>query len=293
LFVALIFPFIDVHAHDHCDASSKSNIEIVKKIYAAFGKGDIKTLLNGLTKDCKFQLLSQSEGYFQFQNYDGIVPLYFENIGKNLDFKRYEVKGYYSGENGEVVTYCEADVVNRLTGKSGSYSTFHKFTLNGDGLVTSLVEQADTASLLNLDTQGQTQYDNEIVGTRLFKAFNEKNYALVEELSAPNAKFYGWGPSELDVKGLTGFMSNISGAFTGSKFQFISFTADSNEVSIRHKFTGVHTHNFMGIAPTNKPVSVDGICNLVIRKGKIVEAHLNANFLGMMIQIGAMPPPKA
>lgn len=61
-------------------------------------------------------------------------------------------------------------------------------------------------------------------------------------------------------------------------------------VVTRWTFRGTHTGELMGIAPTGKQVTVTGISIDRVVGGKIVEEWNEMDDLGMMEQLGVVPP---
>ena len=67
--------------------------------------------------------------------------------------------------------------------------------------------------------------------------------------------------------------------------------AEGDKVVVRWTWHCTHKGDFMGIAATGKAVTITGICILRIVGGKIVEEWGEMDNLGMMQQLGAVPPP--
>jgi len=55
--------------------------------------------------------------------------------------------------------------------------------------------------------------------------------------------------------------------------------------------TGRHVDEFMGVPATGTPVTLRGITILHFRGGRCVERYSQADMLGLLIQIGAVPAP--
>ena len=66
--------------------------------------------------------------------------------------------------------------------------------------------------------------------------------------------------------------------------------AEGDMVVTRWTFRGTHTGELMGIAPTGKQVTVTGISIDRVVGGKIVEEWNEMDDLGMMEQLGVVPP---
>lgn len=52
---------------------------------------------------------------------------------------------------------------------------------------------------------------------------------------------------------------------------------------------GTHRGQFQGIPPTGRPITVTGVTIMRLEDGHIVERWSEADFLGLLRQIGAMP----
>ena len=57
------------------------------------------------------------------------------------------------------------------------------------------------------------------------------------------------------------------------------------------RFLGTHDGSFPGVPATGRPVDVPGITILRFADGRCVERWAVADFLAVMIQIGAVPAP--
>ncbi len=66
--------------------------------------------------------------------------------------------------------------------------------------------------------------------------------------------------------------------------------AEGDKVVVRSTFHGTHRGDFMGIPPTGKQVTMPLILIYRIADDKIVEHWMQADALGMMQQLGVIPP---
>jgi predicted ester cyclase len=65
--------------------------------------------------------------------------------------------------------------------------------------------------------------------------------------------------------------------------------AEGDKVAVRATLKGTHSGEFFGVAPTGKDVSMPLMLIYRIGDGKIVEHWMNADLLGLMQQLGAIP----
>ena len=67
--------------------------------------------------------------------------------------------------------------------------------------------------------------------------------------------------------------------------------AEDDKVVTRWTMRDTHEGEFRGIAPTGKQISITGIGIFRFSDGKVVESWDNFDQLGMMQQLGDVPPP--
>jgi len=68
--------------------------------------------------------------------------------------------------------------------------------------------------------------------------------------------------------------------------------AEDDKVVAHITAYGKHVGTVFGIPATNKEFSMKGIVIWRLRNGKITEHWAQSDTIGMMIQLGVMPPPK-
>jgi predicted ester cyclase len=75
------------------------------------------------------------------------------------------------------------------------------------------------------------------------------------------------------------------------RYQLIAedMVAEDDKVAVRATFKGVHKGDLMGITPTGKEAAISLMLFYRIANGKIVEHWMNADQLGLMQQLGAVP----
>ncbi|MGH3086985.1 MAG: ester cyclase, partial [Rubrobacteraceae bacterium] len=104
--------------------------------------------------------------------------------------------------------------------------------------------------------------------------------------------WHGFAPEPLDLEGYKGAITMFLDAFPDSRFPVEDVVAEGNLVACRHSLRGTNLGDFGEIPASGNPVTVNAIVILRIEGGKVKEAWLNADMLGMMGQIGAIPAPE-
>jgi len=111
----------------------------------------------------------------------------------------------------------------------------------------------------------------------------------VDELVAPDFVPHSWpgtgpGPAELKraMKRVFAGLSDVSMAIE-------DMIAEDDRVAVRLTAHAVHTGEFMGMPASGKAYTIPEIHIFRIRDGRIAEHWGQADLLGMMRQLGAMP----
>lgn len=78
-------------------------------------------------------------------------------------------------------------------------------------------------------------------------------------------------------------------AFPDARVTADTVLGEGDLLAERFTVTGTHRGEFQGIPPTGRPVRITGITILRFENGQIVERWSEADFLGLLQQIGAVP----
>jgi len=117
--------------------------------------------------------------------------------------------------------------------------------------------------------------------------------AKAERLLAKDFKYHGPVGMELETNGYVGFMAQLNASFSDMKMTFTHVVEDGDLVGVHYTNTFVFKTAYNGIPPTGKPVTMTGTFIRKVRDGKVVEEWDNPDLLGLMQQLGAIPPAGA
>ncbi len=67
--------------------------------------------------------------------------------------------------------------------------------------------------------------------------------------------------------------------------------AEGDTVATRGTMRGTHLGQFMGVAPTSKQLSWSVLLMDTIVDGRIVLHYANADWIGVLVKLGVVPPP--
>ncbi len=72
----------------------------------------------------------------------------------------------------------------------------------------------------------------------------------------------------------------------------LSAALDNGDVcAIRFAMTGRHVQEFMGVPATGTAITLPGITILHFRGDRVIERFSQADMLGLLVQVGAVPAP--
>ena len=95
------------------------------------------------------------------------------------------------------------------------------------------------------------------------------------------------------IDAVKGVITMFRTAFPDLKFELVESLADPDKDKYVHQWTmeGTQQGELMGIPPTGRHAAWTGITILRVDNGKIVERWANVDVLGILQQLGVVPPP--
>jgi len=135
--------------------------------------------------------------------------------------------------------------------------------------------------------------ENKAISKRVYEEVWAKgNMAVVDELFADDYVNHNQPPNL--PGGKEGFKMLAGGyisAFPNMSMVVEEILADGDRVVTRWVSTGKHKGEFNGIPATGKDVRVTGISIDRIAGGKVAESWGEFDLAGLLMQLGAVPPP--
>jgi len=149
------------------------------------------------------------------------------------------------------------------------------------------------ASPPGVTTQTGTGEANKRVVRRFFEeVWSKGDMTLRDSLLDPNyAGHIPGNAAPLDREGWTAWFTGFRKAFPDARFTVEDMVAEGDRVAARLTMRGTHRGALNGIAPTGREVTVTGMSIERIENGRIVEGWNQNDALGMLGQLGALPPP--
>ena len=133
--------------------------------------------------------------------------------------------------------------------------------------------------------------ENKSIVRRFFEVGPSKgDLDAANELLAPGFVLHVPLPCSPGVRGMDEVVSACRAAFQGLDVTVEDMVAEDDMVAARFTARGVHNGAFMGLPPTGKPITMTGMEIFRLERGKIAELWGEANLLGLMQQLGILPP---
>jgi steroid delta-isomerase-like uncharacterized protein len=133
--------------------------------------------------------------------------------------------------------------------------------------------------------------DNKNIARRFFEEGPSKgDLNAANELLAPNFALHTPLPSAPGIQGLDDVITACRAAFEHLNVSIEDMVTEDDKVAARFTARGIHKGAFMGLPPTGKSITMTGIEIFRIENGKIAELWGEANLLGLMQQLGILPP---
>jgi predicted ester cyclase len=104
-------------------------------------------------------------------------------------------------------------------------------------------------------------------------------------------RLHGYSPEPMGKDEARGFYEGIFSAFDAPKLEFHEALWDGAACTIRFTMTGRHVGDFMGVPATGTEIALPGITILHFKDSRVVERFSQADMLGLLVQIGAVPAP--
>jgi steroid delta-isomerase-like uncharacterized protein len=119
--------------------------------------------------------------------------------------------------------------------------------------------------------------------------FLKRDFSAVDELLTEDFTPHTWGPMPPGRDGLKEAIGRVSAGITDARMTVEDVIAEGDRVAARLTSSATHTGEFMGMPPSGKRYEIGEIHIFRVADGRVAEHWHQADFLGMMRQLGAMP----
>jgi predicted ester cyclase len=133
---------------------------------------------------------------------------------------------------------------------------------------------------------------NRQIAERFIAALDRHDFATSDAMMAPEFKLCFSG-LELNREQSIAMIRDVYQAFNDFKHHIEESFAVDDVVIMRITDRATHTGVFEGIAPTGRTITIGQISILRVKDDQITEIREEADMLGLMQQLGAIPAPGA
>jgi steroid delta-isomerase-like uncharacterized protein len=129
--------------------------------------------------------------------------------------------------------------------------------------------------------------ESKTIVSRYVEALEKANLGTFREVF--NSDVVDHNPPPRQAPGLDGLVQTfnmMSDAFPDSHVTVEDVVAEGDRIAVRETIRATHKGEFMGLAPTGKPIAMTRISIFRVADGKIVEWWHNEDMLGMLQQLG-------
>lgn len=134
------------------------------------------------------------------------------------------------------------------------------------------------------------EQNKQVVRRWIDAGVNAGNLSIADELFESDVLAH---TPEGDVRGVDegpkASVRLLRGAFPDLQFTVEDMIAEGDRVAARFAAQGSHRGDFMGIAPTERAVSFNGMYIYRLSGGRIAEVWVSLDALGLLRQLGAAP----
>ncbi|MFI1094042.1 nuclear transport factor 2 family protein [Streptomyces sp. NPDC020917] len=127
--------------------SADTNVATIKSVYDAFGRGDVRTILNALSDDVNWatEAASTAVPWYGVRSGKSEVSAFFEQFGSTMEVDDFTPLAFAANET-DVMTVVRMKAHHRANGRTMDMQMHHWFAFR-DGLIAHHRATEDTAQV--------------------------------------------------------------------------------------------------------------------------------------------------
>jgi len=144
-----------------------------------------------------------------------------------------------------------------------------------------------------MESSRQTSGDeNRVAVKRARDCWNRGDLSGYMQMYDSDVQLHGYAGVDRGLEQVQRFYEEFWRAFPGSQLVFEDIISAEDKVVCRFVVEATHAGPFQGLPATGKPIVMRGITILRFADGKCVERWSQADSLGLLVQLGALPARK-
>ncbi len=142
------------------------------------------------------------------------------------------------------------------------------------------------------ERSASTEENKTVVYQLIDDAWNKGNVSVIDGLLSPDYVLHiPTRQGTIDREGYKEAIRVYRTAFPEMLLSIKEMIVVEDKVVVRWMISGAHKGPYMGVAPTDKHVTLTGMSIRRLEEGKIAEEWVVSDMLGLMQQMGAIPAP--
>ncbi len=134
--------------------------------------------------------------------------------------------------------------------------------------------------------------ENKAISRKFFGMFERGDSSMADEIVATDYYNHDAPDPNIGLEGVKAAVTTFKKAFPDAQVNIAYQLAEGDKVVSRYTWSGTHQGEFYGVPATGKRVNWTVTATFRIADGKIREAWLNSDQLGLMQQLGVVPTPE-
>ena len=135
--------------------------------------------------------------------------------------------------------------------------------------------------------------ENKVVVRRFVEEiFVKGNVDAVDKLVTSDFTPHSWGSVPPGADSLKQAVKRVAAGLSDVSMKIEDMIAEEDKVAVRLTARAAHQGEFMGLPATGKSYTISETHIFHLRDGKVAEHWRDADMLGLMQQLGALPQPQ-
>src|SRR6266545_5658996 len=125
--------------------------------------------------------------------------------------------------------------------------------------------------------------------TILEDVYGKGRLEYLDQVCDPSFKAHDPLSGEADLAGVKREVETYRSAFPDMEPTVLGLCAEADVVCMRWRVTGTHQKRFLGVEPTGKKITIEGMSFDRFRNGKLIEVFSQWDTLGLLQALGVVP----
>jgi steroid delta-isomerase-like uncharacterized protein len=135
------------------------------------------------------------------------------------------------------------------------------------------------------------EQNKEIARRFVEEVFVRQDPDAADELASLDFTPHSWGSVQPGIENLKTAQQRVSAGLADARMEIHDVIAEGDRVAVSLTSHGRHAGDFMGMPASNREYAISETHIFRIRDGKVAEHWRDADMLGLLRQIGALPSP--